>query len=96
MKNRIIVFLQNAGILKPRSIKKLLKLMLEHQELFQCGLCMWVRKIHGKEIISHKEFFILKNYIYNSAPSDVGAYWFKPYVIEPRIKWIEEQILKNK
>jgi hypothetical protein len=95
MKNRIIVFLQIAGILKDRSIKQILELMLKHQHLFRDGLCMWASRLYSYGVISPKEYIKLKAYLRYNEPN-LKLYWFERGDIHPRIKWIEKQILKNK
>ena len=89
---------------KERTIKELLQLMLEHQELFVYGLCSWVTnvKINGK--ITFHEKYVLMDFIYKNRPSkysSIGAFkyrgrmfYWKSDNIKPRIKWIKKHIAR--
>lgn len=81
-----------------RTIKQLLELMLEHQELFGTGLCRWVLTLHEDNFISTDEYYFFTKYIKDHKPLyTVGIYYWKRCEIAPRIKWINTQIknLKN-
>ena len=90
-----------------RSIKELLELMLQHQDLFNSGMCNWTGRMycHGIELISYDEYKILKRYINKNRPHRYsslvayrqrhsGFYWEEGN-IHPRIKWIKKHIKKN-
>jgi hypothetical protein len=80
-----------------RTIKELLQLMLEHQELFKYGLCYWVRGLHWDDHTTHKERNILDKYIKENRPKNLSwligdGYYWKSGNIKPRIKWIKKHI----
>ena len=93
-----------------RSIRELLELMLENQQIFNKdsgGLCSWVGDMrYANFLISYTEYITLRRYIESNRPnpySSVGAfrardtwfYWPKGN-IKPRIKWLKEHINLNK
>jgi len=60
---------------KPRDIKKLLELLLDHKKLFSedtdyCshGLCWLYHRLYQKDIITAEEFDIVGNYIEKHVP----------------------------
>jgi hypothetical protein len=89
---------------KERTIKELLQLMLEHQELFTHGLCSLVVnvKISGK--ITSYEKIVLMDFIHKNRPSKYSSidafkhkdrmFYWKPNNIKPRIKWIKKHIAR--
>jgi hypothetical protein len=90
-----------------RTIKQLLEVMLEHQELFRSGLCHWNSLLYNNDIITFSEKQNLSEYIRGNKASkysswsafreqskDFGFYWEIGY-IKPRIKWIKKHIKKN-
>ena len=89
-----------------RTIKQLLGVMLEHQELFRTGLCTWSSNLYIKRYISREEGSLLYNYIKENRPSAFSSwdafthrqnkdwYW-KSINITPRIKWIKKHIKRN-
>jgi hypothetical protein len=86
--------------MKERSIKELLQLMLDNQDLFYDGLCFWVRDLYLKKIISTHERNLLEDYISKNAPFlykinpfKDGYYW-KRRDISKRILWLKIQISK--
>jgi hypothetical protein len=83
-----------------RSIKQLLELMLEYQELFKTGLCSWNRTLYVLGYINRIEFDLLSDYIANNIPADAlsiikGAYYWTPTYILPRLEWINKHIELN-
>lgn len=94
MKNRIITFLQKVGIFRTRSVKTLLKLMLENQHLFKHGLCMWLSRLYQADIISSKEYDKVTWYLEANEPANNPTYWFEKGDIQPRIEWINKQLEK--
>jgi hypothetical protein len=88
-----------------RSIKDLLNLTLENQELFDVGLCNWFVKLLGQELISSSEFCRLYEYIDKNRPSKFSSieaflhrnisYFWNPGNIKPRIKWLKKHIKLN-
>lgn len=94
MKNKIIIYLQKIGLIKPRSVRSLLLVLLNNPYLFRDGLCQWVDSLYHYKFITTKEWFILKKYLRENAPKNYLIYWFEPGKIEPRIKWIDKQLGK--
>ena len=88
-----------------RTIKELLELMLDHQELFYSGLCAWNISLNNKNLIGNLEYFYLQDYINTHRPSkysSLQAYNSRKYRfywpngdIKPRIKWLKKHIKKN-
>ena len=87
-----------------RSIKELLKVMLNKQELFKGGLCSWAAMLCWKKHINKKEYVLLNTYITDNRPSIFSSvdafmhttnlfYWKKGNIV-PRIKWIKKHIKK--
>lgn len=91
---------------KNRIVVPLLELMLENQELFDCGLCSWIAMLRLKNIISNDEFVILRMYVRLNRPSIFSSwgafrqrnrlYHWPSGNIKPRIKWINQHIAKLK
>jgi hypothetical protein len=89
-----------------RTTKELLELMLEHQNKFRLGLCIWVNDLRLLKIISYDEWRELKTYIKNNKPSRFSSWDYFKYSfsgsrfyweaseIKPRIKWIKQHIKK--
>ena len=94
-----------------RSIKELLEVMLDSKGLFGSGLCLWNIRLYTRDIISHDEHIVLKNYIHSNRPpfydnltifghtirrdDPKSYYYWKQGDIKPRIKWIQKHIAKN-
>ncbi len=86
-----------------RSIKELLELMLDNQQLFTDGLCCWAITLRWQGKINNVEQLRLHFYIKDNPPLLVylrkiimnGGYYWKPGDIAPRIKWINKHIKKN-
>lgn len=88
-----------------RSIKELLEVMLENQNLFQTGLCLWARYLLDKHVITISEYDCLDCYIKKNRPfilSSLSAfnhrnrtfYWDNGE-IKYRINWIKKHINKQ-
>jgi hypothetical protein len=87
-----------------RTIKELLQLMLEHQELFVSGLCQWTYALEYMYLITSDEKIILRYFINHNRPSkysSIGAFknrdrmfYWKSGNIKPRIKWIKKHIAR--
>jgi hypothetical protein len=81
-----------------RPIKELLELMLEHQKLFETGLCLWSDSLFFSDKISFSEMHKLIKYIKDNKPWTsffrFSAYYWPIGQIEPRIEWINEHIKK--
>jgi hypothetical protein len=76
-----------------RTEKELFELMLTRPDLFNYGLCNWVRLLYGIDLITCDECVLLLNYLKASEPTK-RMYWWQPCKIEPRIEWIKQQIEK--
>jgi hypothetical protein len=85
-----------------RTIKELLQLMLEHQELFESGLCNWKNELCFKSLMTIDEYVSLGFFIAKNRPSKYSsisayknrhfAHYWKSGDIKPRIKWIKKHI----
>lgn len=95
--------------MEPRSIKELLMLVREHIDISKTkemnGLCAIFLYLEHMKYITEDEYFILDSYIECNPPrnakrrhrkysSVLGLYWWEPRNFAPRIKWLDEQILK--
>jgi hypothetical protein len=86
--------------MKERSIKELLQLMLDNQDLFSTSLCYWVTNLCHKKI-SYFEYQLLSNYIHKNAPFShkinifkTSPFYWKKEDIAPRILWLKKHISK--
>jgi hypothetical protein len=87
-----------------RTEKELLQLMLERQDQFAKGLCIWIDLLNWSGIITYDELKLLLDYIDHNRPSKFsslsafknrrGKYYWNKGDITPRIKWINKQIEK--
>lgn len=88
-----------------RTNKKLLQILLDNiEEIFSdtsniCnGLCILTSYLCEKKIISRDEKGKIKIYLSDCLPKRIGGcnynslYCWKPGELEPRVKWLEEQI----
>lgn len=89
---------------QPRSIKELLQVLLDNQDLFVFGLCQWNKTCWNNGLIIYKEFLMIREYININRPDNEytrligfnsGYYWF-PGDLEIRIRWLNEHIAKLK
>jgi len=80
-----------------RTIKELLQLMLDHQELFDDGLCEWAIQLYNKGLITQKEYLNLIYYIEDNPPTEQYSsfYYWLPEYLQPRLEWIKEHIELN-
>lgn len=88
-----------------RTIKELLQIMLDRQDLFSAGLCNWVNRMYYCDIITYEERIALHGYIRENRPSKYSSinsfihrnflYYWSYDDISPRIKWIKEHIKLN-
>lgn len=91
--------------MKTRTIKELLQVMLDNQDLFYNGLCGWCISLCKRDFINYQEHhvlnkFIIKNRITNTL--SIQDFWYKQNKkssfywkwdkITPRIHWIKYQI----
>jgi hypothetical protein len=89
---------------KERTIKELLQLMLEHQELFESGLCNWIFELRYQKIINIEERTSLHRFIKENRPSKYSSidafkhrdrmYYWERNNIKPRIKWLKKHIAR--
>ena len=90
--------------MRNRTVAELLELMIENQDYFHQGLCVWARQMFHAELISSTENDILDAYIQANRPSAFSSwdafkhrkkrfYWTMDD-IHPRIKWINQQYNK--
>jgi hypothetical protein len=83
-----------------RSIKELLELFLEHQYLFESGLCWWNSCMEQHNIITWLEYKIIKSYLNDykllhfDNLSELDFWWSRGH-IKPRLEWLKEQIKLN-
>ena len=87
-----------------RTIKELLQLMLEHQELFVSGLCQWTYALEYRYLITSDEQMTLRYFINHNRPSKYSSiaayknknlnYYWESKIIKPRIKWIKKHIAR--
>ena len=87
-----------------RTIKELLQVMLDNQQLFEEGLCKWIIRLFHNKLITATEFCHLTFYVRGNRPSKFSSidawqhrdaqYYWKFGDIKPRIKWIKQHIKK--
>ncbi len=80
-------------------LPELFEIVLDNKHYFRDGICFWIKDIYFKDLISDKEYFKLSFYVTNNLPKrtfDEEMYCWPPCKIEPRIEWIEQQIVKLK
>jgi hypothetical protein len=59
------------------------------------GICSTATNMFYRHLLSEKEFYKLDEYLQNNLPSEkTGGYCWPPREVEPRIKWLNEQIAK--
>lgn len=85
---------------KERSINELLRLMLDHQEYFNDGLCRWMEHMSWHDYITWDEMRKIRKYIKENRPKNIywmmgNGYYWKCDDINPRIKWIRKHIKKT-
>jgi len=79
-------------------VKKVLKLLLENQDLFSTGICDWVESLKKINLITETELLWMDDYMKNNIPNSrlfIFGFWWNCGEIEPRIEWIEAQLNKN-
>ena len=76
-----------------RSEKELWELVLTEQDIFDYGLCHWVRYMYWKQLISLEERKLLLSSLEENLPEKrEDEYCWKPCEIQPRIDWIKNRI----
>jgi hypothetical protein len=78
-----------------RTTKELLYLVKQTvQEERVSGICVAVTLLWLEGTISNEEYCTTKDFLFFSLPERVfKMYCWEPYEKEPRIKWLDEQIL---
>lgn len=69
------------------------------RNLIHTGICSAINELFFTGKIFESEFFILKKYIESNRPSNAnrkGSFWFEPYLIISRNKWLLKHIKINK
>ena len=68
----------------------------DHDLAERRGLCSFIRTLKYYEIITETTFLLLWELIYDNPPNDLKwwPYYFKPLIVEPRIKYIKSLIKK--
>jgi hypothetical protein len=87
---------------KERTINELLKLMLDNQNFFSCGLCGWANTMYHGDKINKTEYMKLRGYIDLNEPftfhklrnPDSRFYW-KIGELAPRVRWIKKHIKRT-
>lgn len=83
-----------------RPIKELLQIVLENVNRINestgiCGLCILSVTLMCEGVITRKEGLLIETYVYKNTIKRKGSnYRFPIYKIEPRKKWLTEQISK--
>jgi hypothetical protein len=92
-----------------RTIKELLQLMLDHQEYFDTGLCLWTTRMYQNGLFTSEERNCVRDYIRNNRPTDKwtydalfyqkkperSTYYWTVFEIGPRKRWLKRHIRKN-
>jgi hypothetical protein len=79
-----------------RTTKELLYLVKQTvQEERVNGICSATTFLWLSDTISNEEYYELKSFLQTNLPPRAfkGAYCWKPYEKEPRIRWLDQQIL---
>jgi hypothetical protein len=79
-------------------VEKVLKLLLDNQDLFSTGICDWVISLGKNNIITEDESIFIFVYLKNNIPNSrnlFSGFWWNMGEIEPRIEWIQAQLKKN-
>jgi hypothetical protein len=90
--------------MEERTIKELLQLMFDNQNLFRFGLCHWNEQLFRRNLLTNIEYWKLSEYIIINRPSKFSSidafvhrnsvmYW-EVSNINPRIKWLKKHINK--
>ena len=79
-----------------RTIRQLLKIMLDNQQYFETGLCRWANELRICRLINFEEQKNIEHYI-DKFPTEqyttLGSiYYWEPCLIEPRIEWLKKHI----
>ena len=87
--------------MKTRTIKELLQLMLDNKRHLNSGLCKLNNDLYLKGYTTYFENEILRKYMQENKPKTfhnvviADGYWWFPYRVFPRIKWIKKHIKLN-
>jgi hypothetical protein len=86
------------GLFKRATTIELFEVLLENKQLFNNGLCVWCMEVRGKDLITDKEYNLLKEYLKENLPRTIYLFSWEARLISPRVEWINKHIetLKNK
>jgi len=84
------------GLFKRATTIELFEVLLENKQLFKNGLCIWCTEMRKKDLITHKEYWLLRNYLKENLPKRIYTFSWEAGLISPRIEWINKQIWINK
>ena len=76
-------------------VEKVLKILLDNQDLFSNGICGWVVSLGKNNLITEDESIFVFVYLKNNKPNSRKYFWWNMGEIEPRIEWIQAQLNKN-
>ena len=79
-------------------VKKVLLLLLENQDFFVTGICDWVESLEKNNLITETESILFFDYMKKNIPNSrlfIFGFWWNCGEIEPRIEWINAQLMKN-
>ena len=88
-----------------RTIKELLIILRDSIELLETGLCLICLKLMLSDSITEAEYNYIHDYIYDNRPSkksklygnsDANPYYWDQGDKEPRLRWLNYHIKKNK
>lgn len=77
-----------------RNERELFELMLEHQDLFKFGMCLWIINLWINKIFQENELKLIHDYLEQNKPKNSRPHWFPIDELQPRIEWINQQIEK--
>jgi hypothetical protein len=83
----------------------LLQRMLDHEELFNVGLCMWAASMETAGYFTAREEFDVRDYIGRNRPTERwtydalfyqngpdSVYYWKTFELGPRKRWLKKHI----
>jgi hypothetical protein len=84
------------GLFKRATTIELFEVLLENKQLFKNGLCVWIMEVMNKDLITYKEYKLLRSYLKENLPRTINLFSWEPGLISPRVQWINKQIWINK
>jgi hypothetical protein len=79
-------------------VEKVLKILLDNQDLFSTGICDWVESLGKNNLITETELLWMDDYMKKNIPNSrnfIWGFWWDCGKIEPRIEWIQTQLSIN-